>query len=184
MVAGVIWCRCSASDFEFCFNLNGEIKFIRGLKPGWPHPAEHFKRTAGNDWIYYTVGDKSGDDGIISWMGEYYLPCLPYSSNPVWEIKYFSNPTVMSALAEWSQLFANLYMADSKGLYPHAKGLIKRILANDEQILYERSQQLNKIIGGKVSVLPPDTRQKRTSATILQNKGGILWINLDSIVLL
>jgi radical SAM superfamily enzyme YgiQ (UPF0313 family) len=145
-------------DFEFCFNLNGEIKSIRGLKPDWPHPAEQFKRTAGNDWVYYTVGDKSGDDGIISWMGEYYLPCLPYASNPVWEIKYFSNPVVMSALAKWSQLFANLYMANSKGLYPHAKDLIQRILANDDRILYERSQHLNKIIGGRVSVLPPDTR--------------------------
>lgn len=145
-------------DFEFCFNLNGEIKSIRGLKSDWPHPAEQFKRTAGNDWVYYTVGDKSGDDGIISWMGEYYLPCLPYPSNPVWEIKYFSNPVVMSALAEWSQLFADLYMANSKGLYPHAKDLIERILANDDRILYERSQQLNKIIGGRVSVLPPDTR--------------------------
>ncbi|MCP3899626.1 MAG: radical SAM protein, partial [Desulfobacteraceae bacterium] len=30
------------SDFEFCFNLNGEIKSIRGLTPGWPHPAELF----------------------------------------------------------------------------------------------------------------------------------------------
>jgi hypothetical protein len=145
-------------DFEFCFNLNGEIKSIRGLKPNWPHPAEQFKRTVGNDWVYYTVGDKSGDDGIISWMGEYYLPCLPYASNPVWEIKYFSNPVVMSALAEWSQLFANLYMANSKGFYPHAKNLIKRILAHDERVLYERSQQLNKIIGGRVTVLPPDTR--------------------------
>ena len=145
-------------DFEFCFNLNGEIRSIRGLKPNWPHPAEQFKRTVGNDWVYYTVGDKSGNDGIISWMGEYYLPCLPYSSNPVWEIKYFSNPVVMSALAEWSQLFANLYMANSKGLYPHAKDLIKKILANDDRILYERSKRLNKIIGSRVSVLPPDTR--------------------------
>jgi len=145
-------------DFEFCFNLNGEIRSIRGLKSNWPHPAEQFKRTAGNDWVYYTVGDKSGNDGIISWMGEYYLPCLPYTSNPVWEIKYFSNPVVMSALAKWSQLFANLYMADLKGLYPHAKDLIKKILANDDTILYERSQQLNKIIGSRVSVLPPDTR--------------------------
>jgi len=145
-------------DFEFCFNLNGEIKSIRGLKSDWPHPAEQFKRTAGNDWVYYSVGDKSGDDGIISWMGEYYLPCLPYTSNPVWEINYFSNPVVMSALAEWSQLFANLYMANLEGLYPHAKDLIERILANDEQVLHERSQQLNKIIGSRISVLPPDTR--------------------------
>ena len=64
----------------------------------------------------------------------------------------------MSAFAEWSQLFANLYMANSKGFYPQARDLIERILANDDQTLYERSQQLNKIIGGRVSVLPPDTR--------------------------
>ncbi|MCJ8501652.1 radical SAM protein [Desulfatitalea alkaliphila] len=164
------------SDFEFCFNLNGEIKSIRGIKPDWPHPAEHFKRTTGNDWIYYTVGDKSSDDGIISWMGEYYLPCLPYSSNPVWEINYFSNPTVMSALAEWSQLFADLYMADSNGSYPHAKDLIKRILvANDDQMLYERSQQLDKIIGGKVTVLPPDTRHVDYDVIPLTIADGCLY---------
>ena len=29
------------SDYEFLFNLNGEIKFVRGLNPKWPHPAEH-----------------------------------------------------------------------------------------------------------------------------------------------
>jgi len=28
------------ADHEFGFNLNGEIKFIRGLSPNWPHPAE------------------------------------------------------------------------------------------------------------------------------------------------
>lgn len=144
--------------FEFCFNMNGEIISIRGLTPDWPHPAEHFKRTAGNDWVYYTVGDKSGSDGVVSWMGEYYLPCLPYVSNPVWDAKCFSNPAVMRALAEWSQLYGNLYMADSKGLYPKAKDLIKQILANDDQTLHERSQRLNQIIGGRISVLPPDTR--------------------------
>ena len=162
-------------DFEFCFNLNGEIKTIRGLTSGWPHPAEQFKRTVGNDWVYYTVGDKSGDEGIISWMGEYYLPCLPYTSNPVWEINYYSNPVVVSALAEWSQLFADLYMANLKGLYPHAKVLIERILANDDRNLYERSQQLNKIIGGRVSVLPPDTRHVDYEVIPLTIADGCLY---------
>ena len=45
-----------------------------------------------------------------------------------------------------------------KRIDPQARDLIERILANDDQTLYERSQQLNKIIGGRVSVLPPDTR--------------------------
>jgi radical SAM superfamily enzyme YgiQ (UPF0313 family) len=145
-------------NFEFCFNLNGEILSIRGLRPDWPHPAEHFKRTVGNDWVYYTIGDKSGSDGVVSWMGEYYLPCLPYVSNPVWNVECFSNPAVMAALAEWSQLYGNLYMADAKGLYPKAKDLIKQILKNDDQTLHERAQRLNQIIGGRISVLPPDTR--------------------------
>ncbi len=162
-------------DFEFCFNLNGEIRSIRGLSPDWPHPAEQFKRTVGNDWVYYTVGDKSGYDGVVSWMGEYYLPCLPYPSNPVWEIKYFSNPVVMSALAEWSQLYANLYMAHSKGMYPHANSLIERILAHDDRVLYERSQELCRIIGGRVSVLPPDTRHVDYDIIPLNISDGCLY---------
>ncbi len=161
--------------FEFCFNLNGEITSIRGLDRTWPHPAEHFKRTAGNDWVYYTVGDKSGSDGIISWMGEYYLPCLPYSSNPVWDVRYFSNPAVMSALAEWSQLYANLYMADEKGLYSHASDLIKRILANDDTTLHERAKELNRIIGGRISVLPPDTRHVDYDIIPLNIADGCLY---------
>jgi hypothetical protein len=28
------------NGYEFQFNQNGEIKFIRGLSPDWPHPAE------------------------------------------------------------------------------------------------------------------------------------------------
>ena len=162
-------------NFEFCFNLNGEIKSIRGLNPDWPHPAEQFKRTAGNDWVYYTVGDKSGSDGIISWMGEYYLPCLPYSSNPVWEIKYFSNPVVMTAMGEWSQLFANLYMANEKGRYPHATALIQRILANDDQALHDRSKELNRIIGSRISVLPPDTRHVDYDVIPLNISDGCLY---------
>ncbi len=162
-------------DFEFCFNLNGEIKSIRGLTPDWPHPAEQFKRTVGNDWVYYSVGDKSGSDGIVSWMGEYYLPCLPYPSNPVWEIKYFSNPVVMNAQAQWAQLYGNLYMAHSKGMYPRAKDLIERILAHDDQVLHERSQALNRILGGRVTVLPPDTRHVDYDVVPLNISDGCLY---------
>jgi Radical SAM superfamily len=146
------------SEYEFRFNLNGEIKFIRGLNVNWPHPAEQLKRTDGNDWVYYTVGDKGGEHGIISWMGEYYLPCLPYPSNPIWEVNYLSNPSIMNAFAAWSQLYANLYGIRKDGLHSKARDLISLILNNDDRVLHERSQQLRAIIGGRVSVLPPDTR--------------------------
>jgi hypothetical protein len=39
----------------FQFNLNGELKYIQGRGPDWPHPAEWLKRTVGNDWVYYPI---------------------------------------------------------------------------------------------------------------------------------
>ena len=146
------------TDFEFLFNLNGEIKFIRGLNANWPHPAEQLKRTDGNDWVYYSVGDDSSENGVISWMGEYYLPCLPYPSNPVWEVDYFSIPEVMNAFAAWPQLYGSLHGCKRDRLPSRARGLISRILENHDGVLHERSQRLNEIISGRLSVLPPDTR--------------------------
>jgi radical SAM superfamily enzyme YgiQ (UPF0313 family) len=145
-------------EYEFLFNLNGEIKFIRGLNADWPHPAEQLKRTDGNDWVYYTVGDDSSENGVISWLGEYYLPCLPYPSNSIWDINYLSKPVVMNALAAWSQLYANLCGSGKDRLHTKARELLGLIIDNHDGVLHERSQRLNEIIGGRVSVLPPDSR--------------------------
>jgi hypothetical protein len=163
------------SNYEFIFNLNGEIKFIRGLNANWPHPAEQLKRTDGNDWVYYSVGDKSGEDGIISWMGEYYLPCLPYPSNPVWEVNYFSNPSIMNAFGAWSQLYSDIYMAQKDRFHSKAKNLISRIMENNDNVLHERSQNLHSIIGGRVSVLPPDTRHVDYEIIPLNIADGCLY---------
>ncbi len=146
------------SEYEFRFNLNGEIKFIRGLNANWPHPAEQLKRTDGNDWVYYSVGDDSSENGVNSWLGEYYLPCLPYPSNSIWEVNYFTNPDIMNAFAAWPQLYANLYGASRNRIHCKAKELVGQILKSDDSVLHKRSQQLSAIIGGRVSVLPPDTR--------------------------
>jgi hypothetical protein len=145
-------------NYEFLFNLNGEIKYIRGLRPDWPHPAEQLKRTDGNDWVYYSVGDDSSDRGVISWLGEYYLPLLPYPNNSIWGIDYFSKPSVMNAFAAWSQLFADLWGGGEKPFHTTARELIGRIAGNHDGVLLERSQQLHRILGERVSVLPPDTR--------------------------
>jgi hypothetical protein len=146
------------SEYEFVFNLNGEIKFIRGLDTSWPHPAEQLKRTDGNDWVYYSVGDVSGENGVNSWLGEYYLPCLPYPSNSIWEINYYADPRIMKAFAAWAQLYGNLYGSSGSGFHARARELINRIKENHDGVLYERSQELNRILGERISVLPPDTR--------------------------
>jgi len=162
-------------DYEFRFNLNGEIKFIRGLNTNWPHPAEQLKRTDGNDWVYYSVGDQSGEDGLISWMGEYYLPCLPYPSNPVWEVNYFADPNIMNAFAAWSQLYADLYGAKESRRYPRAQDLIIRILEHNEKVLHDRSLRLRDIVGEGVSVLPPDTRHVDYEIIPLMIADGCLY---------
>ena len=163
------------SEYEFLFNLNGEIKFIRGLNVNWPHPAEQLKRTDGNDWVYYTVGDDSSDKGINSWLGEYYLPCLPYPSNSIWEVNYFSNPRIMNAFAAWPQLYANLYDAQKDRFHSKAKDLISKILNNDDGVLFERSKKLSAIIGERVSVLPPDTRHVDYEIIPLNIADGCLY---------
>lgn len=163
------------SHYEFLFNLNGEIKYIRGLDADWPHPAEQLKRTDGNDWVYYTVGDESGENGVISWLGEYYLPCLPYPSNSIWEIDYGSNPVIMNAFAAWAQTYGDIHGSTQAGYHPKAKELIKCIMENHDGVLHQRSRKLNEIIGGSVTVLPPDTRHIDYEVIPLMISDGCLY---------
>ncbi|MFC1505335.1 radical SAM protein [Thermodesulfobacteriota bacterium] len=145
-------------EYEFQFNLKGEIKFIRGLNVDWPHPSESLKRTDGNDWVFYSVGTVTGLKGVREWLGEYYLPCLPYASNSLVEFNPFSDATILKAFAAWSQLYAGLYGIANRPAPAEVKAFTDLILHNHENALYEKSQKLHTIIGGRLSVLPPDTR--------------------------
>lgn len=147
-----------SSDYEFHFNLKGEIKFIRGLGGKWPHPSEWLKRSDGNDWAFYSVGSVNGYKGVFNWLGEYYLPCLTYSSNAIWEFNPFSDMNIMQAFAAWSQLYANLRQMNLDGTPSDIKDFLNLIARNDETALYEESKKLHSIIGSRLSVLPPDAR--------------------------
>lgn len=162
-------------EYEFAFNLNGEIKFIKGKGRDWPHPFEQLKRTDGNDWVYYSCGKEGGEKGVIFWLGEYYLPCLPYPSNSLDRAEYFSNPVVMQALGAWSMLYGTLYHLQANSIQPRDKDLVERILAHDENILHQRSKRLQEIIGGRVTVLPPDTRHVDYEVIPLSITQGCLY---------
>ena len=142
-------------DALFQFNLNGEIKYIQGIGQGWPHPAEWLKRSVGHDWIYYSAGDYKD---IYDYFGEYYFPCLSYSSNSIIGNNPFGDDSVNSAMKSWQSLQAEikerLSGAKPKGL----KDFLARIIKNDEETLRLRSDQLHHFIQGRVTVLPPDTR--------------------------
>jgi len=143
------------ADYLFQFNLNGEIKYISGLNGNWPHPAEWLKRTAGNDWIYYSTG---GYRGVLAVLGEYYRPCLPYPSNSVWEYDPFADSRVGKALEALGKLQSGLDILPRNNLPDKFTDFCRRIAGNDCKALQSRSEKLHRIIGGKLSVLPPDTR--------------------------
>ena len=86
------------ADHVFQFDLNGRIKFINGLNDNWPHPAEWLKRTAGNDWVYYSTG---GYAGVVEAIGEYYLPNLRYPTNALIGGKPFREKHIHTLVSNW-----------------------------------------------------------------------------------
>lgn len=161
-------------QFEFRFNLRGEIRSVRGLTAEWPHPSELLKRTDANDWAYYSVGTVGGGK-IRTWLGEYYLPCLPYATNSLYEFDPFSNPAVMRGLAAWAQVYADLRQTPRDGLPPLTAEFLNLAAASEEDALHRRAQELHAILGGPLSVLPPDSRHVEYEVIPLVIADGCLY---------
>jgi hypothetical protein len=142
-------------EYLFQFNLNGEIKFIRGLTQTWPHPAEWLKRTVGNDWVYYSAGDYKG---IYDYFGEYYFPYLSYPSNSIIDGDPFKDRSVILAKKSLRVLHARIGKLISGPKPKRLKDFLTHVTRNDEETLRRRADQLHRLIGGQVTVLPPDTR--------------------------
>ena len=107
------FCEVKTPQYFFEFNLNAEIRYIRGRRPSWPHPAEWLKRTDANDWVFYSTG---GYTGVIDVLGEYYRPCLPYPSNSVWEYDPFADTNVQQAMDAHTKLVQHLRAIPPNGM--------------------------------------------------------------------
>ncbi len=142
-------------EYLFQFNLNGEIRFIQGLTRAWPHPAEWLKRTLSNDWVYYSAGDYKG---IYDYFGEYYFPYLSYPSNSIMDGNPFNDPSVVLAKKSLQALRAQIDQLISVPKPKSLKDFLTRVIRNDEETLKRKADQLHRLIGGPVTVLPPDTR--------------------------
>jgi len=139
----------------FQFNLNGEIKFVQGRGSDWPEPSEWLKRTVLDDWVYYSTG---GYAGVLSFLGEYYLPNLSYASNSILGGSPFAQPEVRAALDAWRRLRRQLKRSARNGLPSRIEALLDRVVQNDVRKLKLNALAHQRIIGGRVSVLPPDCR--------------------------
>jgi len=159
-------------QYIFQFNLNGEIKTIQGRGEGWLDASEWLKRTAGNDWVYFAAG---GYTGAYDFTGEYYVPCLPYDSNGIFGQNRFQSPEVTEAFAAWHRLMDRLKTLDLRDRTEEEKDLIRRVLAMGPKVLGQRAQRLHEIIGGPVSVLPPDTRHVEYDVIPITIADGCLY---------
>ena len=141
--------------YTFQFNLDGEIKFIEGKGNSWPYPAEWLKRTAGNDWVYYSAGDYKG---VHDLLGEYYYPYLSYPSNSILGDSPFESTWLKTVISSWMAL-----RRKARDLLPHAlpeaaKALLLSVARNSPGMLRSKAAQLHHLIKGRVTVLPPDSR--------------------------
>jgi hypothetical protein len=142
-------------DYTFQCNLNGEIKYIQGRGEGWPHPAEWLKRTVGNDWVYYSAGEYGR---AYDCFGEYYLPCLSYPTNSIMGGNPFNDGGVGSALEAWEKARIELKGLRARSLPQGLEDFLSLVIEYDAKRLQVRAHVLHKLIGGPITVLPPDTR--------------------------
>ena len=161
-----------SDNYTFQFNLNGEIKTIQGRGEGWLDASEWLKRNAGNDWAYFAAG---GYTGAYDFTGEYYVPCLPYDSNGIFGHNRFTSPEVTHAFKAWHQLINQLHAIDKTEMPGKIKEFINRVLSMGPEPLKQRAEELHDIIGGRVSVLPPDTRHVEYDVIPLTIADGCLY---------
>lgn len=156
---------------RFDFNLNHEILRIQVRNCPWSHPHEWFKRTCGNDWVYYSTG---GYDGVFESTGEYYLPNFNYPSNSILGGKPFQQEEILRETTEW---YTHLQQVASTctDCSPEHQELLTRILENGPDVLQARAHRLHDIVGGRVSVLPPDARHVDYNIIPLTISRGCLY---------
>jgi hypothetical protein len=144
-----------APGHTFQYNLNGEIKFIEGRARNWPHPSEWLKRTIGNDWVYYSAGDYKG---VYDLIGEYYYPYLSYPSNAILGDNPFEGTSIRKTLSSWASLQARLKALISRAAPNTLQDFLGTVAERTPFVLRSKAARLHRLIGGRVTVLPPDSR--------------------------
>ncbi len=149
-----LFAQIENKEYIFRFSPGGEIKYIQGRGPDWPR-NEWLKRTPANDWVYYSA---EGYNSIFSLTGEYYLPCFSYTDNSVSVVNPFKLSAVKNAVDSVGHLSARITRLLEGHLPPDVKKFFAHAARNDAESLAGRSDDFHAILGGPVSVLPPDTR--------------------------
>ncbi|MFO7848499.1 MAG: radical SAM protein [Spirochaetia bacterium] len=190
-----VYSEVKTSEAVFRFNLNGEIIGAKGLGSGWPNPSEQLKRTAGNDWVYYSTGGFSGTyerigegelsepirfkipspyNEVYKATGEYYLPNVPYESNSVLGGDPFNEPAVEQLITSWYAMLQKNLGPLENASEPFRR-FIGQVLSNTPEKLQRRAEELFALNGGRVNVLPPGARHVDYNLIPLSVAEGCLY---------
>jgi hypothetical protein len=164
-----LFSRLETRDYILEFNLNHEIRHARSKKNTWLHPSEWLKRTAGNDWVYYSSG---GYSGVYEALGEYYLPNLTYPTNSLLGGKPFEEEGIQEIITRWPDILMSL---QDKGLPHEFSQWLRNIRKNTPELLEKKAQSLFEIIGSRVTVMPPDARHTDYNFIPLTIADGCLY---------
>ena len=166
-----IFSRLETREMILEFNLNHEIRHARSKTSRWLHPSEWLKRTAGNDWVYYSSG---GYAGVVEAIGEYYLPNFTYPTNSLLGGRPFAEPEVAKIHQDWPELLAAV-PENRPGMPARIAewlGQVKQITKAD---LENKAQTLFEICGARTTVLPPDARHSDYNVIPLTIADGCLY---------
>ncbi|MGW8194429.1 MAG: radical SAM protein [Desulforhopalus sp.] len=149
-----IYTEIQTDDTVLHFNLNNEIIRAQQRGSGWQHPHEWLKRTACNDWVYYSTG---GYTGVFEATGEYYLPNFSYPTNNLLGGRPFENEAVRQVTKTWYERLCTFRERHRRKTVDVAC-FLDDALRHTPQALAQKGLELHDAIGGPISVLPPDTR--------------------------
>ncbi len=145
----------TTAELELEFDRAGRLRTARGLSREWPHPGEYLKRTDGNDWVYYALGEYADFLGLY---GEHYLPCPDYPTNRPLGGEPFRRPAVREVLRAWPEAIQDLRKHGSS-LNKDQRLFADRVVdASTPESLANDAKRLHEIIGSAIPVLPPDAR--------------------------
>ncbi len=147
-----IFSRCETSDYVFEFNQNHEIRHAKARNGSWRNPVEWLKRTAGNEWIYYSTG---GYAGVFEAIGEYYLPNLMYTTNSLLGGKPFEEKAIKNIVKNWHDILMHHFPAYLPEPFMKWFNTIEK---QTPEKLKQKADHLFDITGSRVSVIPPDAR--------------------------
>ncbi len=166
-----VFSEVTSSSVVLHFNLNGEIIRAQGKGESWGHPHEWLKRTMGDDWVYYSTG---GYAGVFEAIGEYYLPNFAYPSNNLLGGRPFADTTISGLTSSWHQILTHLTEGLDDAPEP-VRRFLEKALKNTPACLAEKAKMLRTIIGGRISVLPPDARHVDYNVIPLSISQGCLY---------